>query len=148
MVAAWNADITRDGVDYPGSSGTAEERVEALLELTSLTEHADDPAHGLDQQSQKRLVVAGALALTPQVLLLDEPFAGLTHEEAVDLVDVLNLLQHAGVTILLIDHNIRAVMNFCDRVYVLDYGKVLMEGTPAEVQNDERVAQVYLRGDA
>jgi branched-chain amino acid transport system ATP-binding protein len=92
----------------------------------------------------KRLEIARALALEPRVLLLDEPAAGLNQTEAHEIDTLIRELARGGMTVLLVEHNMRLVMDVSDRVLVLDRGARLAEGTPAEVARDERVIEAYL----
>jgi branched-chain amino acid transport system ATP-binding protein len=101
---------------------------------------------GLTHLLRRRVEIAQALALAPKLLLLDEPFAGFSREEAVDLIALIRECQRGGLTILLIEHNMEVVMEICERLLVMHHGALLASGGPAEIQSNEQVVQVYLGG--
>ncbi|MDB4884683.1 MAG: transporter, partial [Gemmatimonadetes bacterium] len=119
-------------------------RGRALLRLVGLEPLADDRADSIAYGQQRRLEIARALAQDPRLLLLDEPAAGLTSGEIDALRDTVALIRDAGVAVLLIEHHMDFVMAISDRVTVLDFGQQIAEGTPKEVQRDERVIRAYL----
>jgi branched-chain amino acid transport system ATP-binding protein len=120
------------------------EEVRRLLRLVGIEESLAQPARTLTLGHQKRMEIARALALRPKLLMLDEPFAGLSQEEIRPLVQVIKKLRGEGLTILLIEHNVPFVMEVCDRLVVLNFGEKLCEGTPPEVRADKRVIEAYL----
>jgi branched-chain amino acid transport system ATP-binding protein len=120
-------------------------RTSELLDTLGLTSHADTPANALAQGDERRLGVARALATRPRFLLLDEPAAGLPEAEIPALsAAVRSVRDDHDVGVLLIDHNMALIMEICDRIYVLDQGRALAEGTPQEIRANVDVASAYL----
>jgi branched-chain amino acid transport system ATP-binding protein len=128
----------------------ARERARELLELVGLREREDTWARNLPYGDQRRLEIARALGTNPKLLLLDEPTAGMNNAETRSLTDFIRRLRSdLGLTVLLIEHDMRVVMGISDRVTVLDYGEVIAEGSPDEVRRNSRVVEAYLgRGAA
>ena len=120
-------------------------RAEELLEFVGLTDRGDELASSLPYGDQRKLEVARALATAPELLLLDEPAAGTNAAEKAALGALIRRVNdEMGVSVLLIEHDMRLVMSIADRVTVLNFGRVIATGTPAEVQHDEAVVEAYL----
>jgi branched-chain amino acid transport system ATP-binding protein len=122
----------------------ARRRAEELIEMVGLGDKMYTSSEGLTSQDRKRLELARALASEPKLLLLDEIMAGLTPTEIENLIKLLFEIHKSGVTLLVVEHVMRAVMKLSRRIIVLHQGKLLMEGTPKEVANNEEVIKVYL----
>jgi branched-chain amino acid transport system ATP-binding protein len=115
-----------------------------LLEFVGLSSLSGIPAKDLTLANQKRLEVARALATRPELLLLDELMAGLNQTEVTQTMELVKQIQAKGITIIMIEHVMKAIMNVCDRIIVLHHGKKIAEGPPQEIANSEKVIEIYL----
>jgi len=114
------------------------------LALVGLRGKESAMAKNLPYGDQKRLEIARALAWKPSLILLDEPTAGMNPSEAVQMIDGIDAIRRSGVTVMLVEHNMRVVMDISDWITVIDFGEVIAEGVPDQVRNDERVIKAYL----
>ena len=119
-------------------------KAEELLRLVNLWDERYEYATSLPYGKQRRLEIARSLALDPKLLLLDEPAAGMNEQETMELLEIVRKLNGMGQTILLIEHDMKFVMNICQRIYVLDYGRLIAEGKPQEVSANQQVIDAYL----
>jgi branched-chain amino acid transport system ATP-binding protein len=123
-----------------------QDRCDSILELAGLTRFASTVAKNLAHGHKRTLGIACALAARPSLLLLDEPLGGMNGEEVSETMDLVRRLWKQGITILLIEHNMRATMNLCHRITVLNFGRKVAEGVPSEIQSNPEVIRAYLGG--
>lgn len=136
------------GSSYYREEKNATDKVTKLLEVFNLNEKRDELAKNLPYGEQRRLEIARALASNPKVLLLDEPAAGMNPNETNELMELIRWIKDKfDITIILIEHDMSLVMSVCDRLYVLDYGKLIANGTPEEIRTNPAVIKAYLGGE-
>ena len=116
-----------------------------LLDQVQLADLADEKATSLPYGKQRRLEIARALATQPQMILLDEPAAGMNPQESLELMEfIAKIREQFGLTVLMIEHHMEVVMGICEHIVVLDHGETIAQGTPTEIQNNQQVIEAYL----
>jgi branched-chain amino acid transport system ATP-binding protein len=129
----------------PQAEAKSKQKALELLEMVGLSDRADEKSRNFAYGDQRRLEIARALALEPQILLLDEPAAGMNPSEKVQLSDFIrDIRDRLNLTIILIEHHVPLVMGLCDRIAVLDFGQLIALGEPSVVRNDQAVIEAYL----
>lgn len=138
------ASVLRTG-SYHKEEAEIEEKAVRFLEIFKLADKKDEIAKNLPYGEQRRLEIARALAAQPKLLLLDEPAAGMNPLETQQLMEMIRWIKKEfNLTILLIEHDMSLVMGVCERIYVLDYGTIIAQGTPLEIKSNPRVIEAYL----
>lgn len=132
------------GRKFRSEEAKAKERINEVLELLQLTEIRTELASKIPPAVQRRLMIANALVSNPKLILLDEPAAGTSADEQLELVEMLRKIRDTGVSILIIEHNMRLVMNLCEHIVAFDFGKKIGDGTPDEIRKNQAVIDAYL----
>lgn len=130
--------------DYRRQEKEAHQRVDEVLDLLGLAYRRTELAKNIASAEQRKLMIAIALARKPKLLLLDEPAAGTSREEQLELVQTIKKIRDGGVSVLIIEHNMRLIMNLCDHIVVFNFGEKIGDGTPQEIQNNAAVIDAYL----
>jgi branched-chain amino acid transport system ATP-binding protein len=133
------------GLDKQKQEAAADKVVE-VLEFMGLSERKDQLASELPLGLQRALALSIALVSGPTVMLMDEPFAGMDPEETNHMMELTRRVQESGITVVLVEHDMKAVMGLCDYLTVLNFGQVLAQGTPEDIRNNEKVIEAYLGG--
>lgn len=129
------------------SSAGRKKRADELMDMFSITKLADQAAMFLSGGERRRLEIARALIMDPQYILLDEPFAGIDPIAVIDIQEIISILKSMDIGILISDHNVRETLNICDRAYLVYEGKIILDGTPAEIVQDSQARKIYLGED-
>lgn len=124
-----------------------ERKARGVLEFMGLSQYAHELAANLPHGHQRALGISIAMAAEPELLMLDEPCTGMNTEETTEMVGLINKIRDRGITVLLIEHDMKVVMGICDKITVINFGMKIAEGTPQEIQSDERVHEAYLGGE-
>lgn len=135
---------SRFGRSKPVSADDAEEESVGFIAMAGLIDDIEESAKNLTLAKRKRLELARALATKPQLLLLDEMMAGLNPTEVAEAMDLVTMIRFMGITVFMIEHVMKAIMNVCDRIMVLHHGEMLAEGTPSEITKNKTVIEAYL----
>jgi branched-chain amino acid transport system ATP-binding protein len=139
--------VVRDALGLGGATAPERARVHEVLGDLGLEDVADELPRQLSNGRRHRVAIARAVVSSPRLLLLDEPAAGLDPAETAELAGLLRAIRESGTTILLVDHDMSLVMDVCDRIHVLDQGRVIATGAPEEIRSAPAVVAAYLGGD-
>jgi lipopolysaccharide export system ATP-binding protein len=137
-------ELQRDDNGVPLKSPEIESRLTALLQELRVEHLRESPALALSGGERRRVEIARALATRPRFILLDEPFAGIDPIAVIEIQRIINFLKARGIGVLITDHNVRETLGICDHAYIISEGRVLAEGTPAEIVDNAEVRRVYL----
>ena len=118
-----------------------------ILEFMGLAHYKNEMAANLPHGHQRALGISISMAAEPELLMLDEPCTGMNTEETAEMVGLINKIRDRGITLLLIEHDMKVVMGICDKITVINFGMKIAEGTPEKIQNDEGVNEAYLGGE-